>query len=119
MATRGATARQTPKTAMEWARQLAADPEHQDAIEALMTEIDLRQGLIVLREERGLTQVELAKRLGVSQPVIAKLEGGKTKDVKLSTLVRVAAALGARVKIALEKHAEAAKPKRQRKTAAA
>ena len=117
MASKRATASRSQIPAMEWVRRLAADPEHQDAIEALMTEIDLRQDLIALREARGLTQVQLAEKLGVSQPVIAKLEGGKTKDVKLSTLVRVAAALGARVKIALEQLDEVAKPKRQRKTA--
>lgn len=67
-----------------------------------MTEIDVRQDLIALREARGLTQVQLAEKLGVRQPIISKLEGGGTKDVKLSTLVKVAAALGARVKIMFE-----------------
>jgi transcriptional regulator with XRE-family HTH domain len=85
-----------------------------------MTEIDVRQDLITLRETRGWTQAQLAEQLGVHQPVISKLEGGGTKDVKLSTLVRVAAALGARVRIIFETgSAAAAKTKRQRKAAVA
>lgn len=116
MARKRETADPSNIPAMEWARRLAG---HRAAINALMTEIDLRQDLIALREAHGMTQLELAKRLGVSQPVIAKLEGGKTKDVKLSTLVRVAAALGARVKITLEELEATAKPKRARKTRAA
>lgn len=94
--------RQRAQSPTEWARARAHDPVHRDEIHALMTEIDVRQDLIALREARGLTQVELAEKLGVRQPIISKLEGGGTKDLKLSTLVKVAAALGARVKIMFE-----------------
>ena len=52
---------------------------------------------------RRSSQAQLAERLGVQQPLISKLEGGGTKDVKLSTLVKVAAALGARIRITFEK----------------
>jgi DNA-binding XRE family transcriptional regulator len=108
------------KSAMDWARDRLADPAHREEVQAHMTEIDVRQDLITLRETRGWTQAQLAEQLGVHQPVISKLEGGGTKDVKLSTLVRVAAALGARVRIIFETgSAAAAKTKRQRKAAVA
>lgn len=113
------TARGKPKTTIEWAEERLRDPEHQHAIEALMTEIDLRQDLIALREAQGLTQVQLAQKLGVTQPTIANLEGRRTTDVKLSTLVKVAAALGGRVKITLERHAAGSKKAVKRKRAAA
>lgn len=45
------------------------------------------------REERRLTQEELAKKSGVSRPTIVALESGKTEDVKISTLQKLAAAL--------------------------
>ena len=90
-------------TAMDWAKERAQNPAHRDEVQALMTEIDVRQDLIALREASGLTQAQLAERLGVQQPLISKLEGGGTKDVKLSTLVRVAAALDARIRIKFEK----------------
>lgn len=44
------------------------------------------------RNELGLTQSELAERAGVSQPLIARIEGGDV-DPRLSTLRRIVEAL--------------------------
>jgi transcriptional regulator with XRE-family HTH domain len=64
-----------------------------------------------LRERRGLTQEELAKRAGVSQGYIAKLEpsnrAGKAKTVRranpsVAILKRLARALGVPVTELLE-----------------
>lgn len=46
-----------------------------------------------LRKSSSVSQVELARRIGTSQPAIARLEAGLA-DPKLSTLARYAAALG-------------------------
>jgi transcriptional regulator with XRE-family HTH domain len=46
-----------------------------------------------LREKRGLTQKELAERLGTTQSAIARLEAGNIAP-SLPTLDKVAAALG-------------------------
>ena len=57
------------------------------------------------------------ERVALTQPAIARLEGGEVKNVELKTLVKVAAALGARVKITFEKYdqeATVAKGKRPR-----
>lgn len=70
-----------------------------------MTEMDVEQDLIALRKERGLTQVQLAERSGLTQSTISKIESGKVSNLELRTLVRIAAALGARVKITFEKKA--------------
>jgi predicted XRE-type DNA-binding protein len=102
------------QTAMEWARERANDADHRAEIQTLMTEIDVRQDLIALREASGLTQAQLAERLGVQQPLISKLERDGTKDVKLSTLVKVAAALGARVRVTFERDEAAARTKRRK-----
>lgn len=108
--------RKADKSVMEWVAEGIDDPE----VQALMTEIDVRQDLIALREARGLTQVQLAELVGVTQPMIAKIESQKgTRDVKLSTLVKVAAALGARVKITFERADVGAKKAAKRKRAAA
>jgi transcriptional regulator with XRE-family HTH domain len=50
-----------------------------------------------LRERRGVTQQELARRLGVRQASVSGLE--RRDDVQLSTLGRVVAALGGSLEI--------------------
>ena len=54
--------------------------------------------LLALREESGLTQGDVAARMGTSQPVIARLEAGG-RDPRLSTLERYARALGADLEV--------------------
>jgi antitoxin HicB len=54
------------------------------------------------RQEAGLTQGSLARKVGVSQQQIAALESPDT-NVTLGTLVRVAAALDHEVEISLPK----------------
>ena len=51
--------------------------------------------LAMLREERGLTQQQLADSSGLSQPMLARYEKGQIPTVP--TLQRLAAALEARV----------------------
>ena len=46
------------------------------------------------REQAGLTQVQLAKAVGISQPSIHELESGRTKQFRASTLLKVAKFLG-------------------------
>lgn len=49
--------------------------------------------LAARRQTLGLSQTEVAARMGTSQSAVARLEAG-SGDVRLSTLVRCAAALG-------------------------
>ena len=44
----------------------------------------------VNREQRGMTQVELAAAMGTQQSAISRLEDTESGDVQISTLVRVA-----------------------------
>ena len=50
------------------------------------------------REEAGLTQAEVAEKLGTSQPSVAKLEA--RSDVLISTFAAYVEAVGARYTIA-------------------
>jgi len=52
--------------------------------------------LVAVRLELGLSQTEVAARMGTSQSAVARLESGDA-DVRLSTLERYAAALGRRL----------------------
>jgi transcriptional regulator with XRE-family HTH domain len=66
-----------------------------------LAEMRIEEALAALRARRGLTQRELAARMGVSQPAIAKLESGRVKNLELRTLLRWATALGANLDIAV------------------
>lgn len=54
---------------------------------------DLIRELVSARLENGLSQTEIAARMGTSQSAVARLESGDL-DARLSTLERYAAALG-------------------------
>lgn len=47
----------------------------------------------IYRQHRRMTQKELAASMGVSQPLVGRLESGDAPDCKLSTLQRVAESL--------------------------
>jgi len=57
--------------------------------------------LIRARLKKGWTQAELARRVGMQQPNIARLEGGNYDRVSLPKLKKVARALGTEVEIKL------------------
>ena len=52
------------------------------------------------REEAGLTQEELARRLKTKKTAISRIEN-HAEDIKLSTIERVAGALGKRLHISI------------------
>ena len=63
----------------------------------------LMQGPVSLRQAReaaGLSQRELARRMGTSQSAVVRLEGGGV-GATLTTLQRVATALGLEVNVEL------------------
>jgi predicted transcriptional regulator len=57
-----------------------------------MMELPTPEELRALRKRAGLTQAELAKRAGVSQSLIARIEAG-TVNPRLSTLIKIYSAL--------------------------
>lgn len=61
--------------------------------------------LVAARRERGLSQTEIAARMGTSQSAVARLERGDV-DARLSTLERYVAALGRTVDWQVRSHEE-------------
>src|ERR1700682_266526 len=94
-------------------------PAFQAQVEEELAAINVAQDLVALRESRGLSQVQLAKRLGITQSAIAQLESAQPKNVELRTLVRVAAALGARVDVSIRLGRKARSKSHQRARAKA
>jgi ribosome-binding protein aMBF1 (putative translation factor) len=56
--------------------------------------LDLGQLIYDLRTQAGLSQRELAQRMGTTQSVISRLEEGGGARNRIDTLARVATALG-------------------------
>jgi HTH-type transcriptional regulator/antitoxin HipB len=56
--------------------------------------------LVRLRRAQGLSQSEVARRAGLKQPAVARLESGAAKPT-LGTIQRVAHALGREVEVSL------------------
>lgn len=65
---------------------------------------DLGLGVRAERERLGLTQTELAERMGTTQPTIARLEAGGVTP-SLDTLRRAANALGLELVVEFRKQA--------------
>jgi len=55
--------------------------------------------IVELRGRLGISQTELAKRMGTSQQAISRLESGEYDGFTLKTLERIAQATGAMLKI--------------------
>ena len=56
-------------------------------------ELEIGQKIRKARLERGLTQQELGKIVGVQKSAIAKYENGRVVNIKRSTLQKIASAL--------------------------
>lgn len=63
---------------------------------------ELMSQIATLVRERGWTQVEAARRCGVTQPRLNDLLRGRLSRFSLDALVNIAAALGCRVHVGLE-----------------
>jgi HTH-type transcriptional regulator/antitoxin HipB len=76
-----------------WARQ-NADPEFRGVYEEEAQKKELWLSLVEARQAAGLTQAEVARRLGVSQAQVARVEKRGYESYTLNTLRRYVAALG-------------------------
>ena len=78
------------------------DLKHEVFTEEERSELDLKvdilASIIEARNSKGVSQRELEVLSGVRQPIIARVEGGKT-DPQLSTLLKILGALGKRLAI--------------------
>jgi len=87
------------KSYQEVKNKLLKDPEFKAEYEKNKPFSDIALKIVRIRSEAGLTQAELAKKLGVSQPVISKIESLNIEDIQLSTIFKIAKALNLEVKI--------------------
>jgi ribosome-binding protein aMBF1 (putative translation factor) len=77
------------------------EPKYRKAYDALEDEFAVAKAVIAARNRAGLTQAELARRMGTTQPVVARMEAGRIRP-SLRTLQRLAQATGSRLMIRFE-----------------
>ena len=80
-------------------RYVGNDPERVAAYERAVADAHVARQIYLLRTEAGLTQRELAARVGTTASVICRLEDADYDGHSLAMLRRVAAAVGKRVEV--------------------
>jgi transcriptional regulator with XRE-family HTH domain len=81
---------------------LLRDPAVRDIWEAGRDAREATHSLLAARARSGLTQAQIAEKMGTTQSAVARLESGRAKP-SLRTLEKYAAATGSRLKVVLEK----------------
>ena len=66
-------------------------------IELEASKLELLEHLVEYREKKGMTQKQLAEKLGIKQQVVARIENGS--NITLETLIRFLNVLGIVLKV--------------------
>jgi ribosome-binding protein aMBF1 (putative translation factor) len=83
-------------------QQMAQDSQVAQGIESELTALHAASLIYEARKRAGLTQAEMAERVGTHQSVIARLEDSEYDGHSVSMLMKVAAALDCRLKFEFE-----------------
>ena len=86
----------------QWREELLSDPERRRIYDEEAAKMDLWLQLADARQSAGLTQAELAQRLGVSQSQVARMEKRGYDAYTLTSLRRYVAALGDRFRLEVQ-----------------
>lgn len=81
----------------KWEQAVLSEPGAAKRVDEIEDELRLAAGLTALREQEGLSQRELAKRIGVSQPRVAAIE--RSQNVTLEVLEQYVEGLGGRLEV--------------------
>lgn len=82
------------------AERAAANAEFPALVDAHLQRRRLQRALAGKRQELGISQTEVARRMGTSQSAVARIEAGEV-DAKVSTLQRYALAIGFEIEFSL------------------
>lgn len=86
---------------LELRKRKARDAAFENALKQLNPGYVLCREMIAARVRSGMTQAQLAQRMGTTQSVVARLENGQ-RSPSVKTLRRLANATGSRLVVRLE-----------------
>lgn len=98
------------KTHNEMIQEWSKDPQFKREYDALEAEFALFDELLKARQAAGLTQTEVAERMGTKASAIARLEAGggnKSHSPSIATLTRYAQAVGCQLEVRLIRESNA------------
>lgn len=82
-----------------WDRYVGDDPDRISEYEQFGADIEIARLIYDMRTEAGLTQRQLAKKVGTTASVICRLEDADYEGHSLAMLRRIAEALDKRIEI--------------------
>lgn len=82
-------------------KRWSKEPEYRAAYDSMQAEFELARQLIDTRLKSGLSQGELAEKMGTSQSTIARLESGNSLP-SIRTLIKFARATGSEFRISFK-----------------
>ena len=88
------------------------DPELRSLVEEELKGLRIGVQLTRIRQQRGLSQTQLAARAGMSAPNISRIEKSPSQNLTLGTLVRLARAMDYEPQITFKRRRAAAAAKR-------
>lgn len=83
----------------QWEKKVLEAPGAEERVREIEDELRLAAGLTALREKAGVSQRELAERIGVSQPRIAAIE--RSRNVTIDVLEQYVEALGGQLEVSV------------------
>jgi transcriptional regulator with XRE-family HTH domain len=86
----------------EMVKKILSDQDVKAEYDALAEEFALFDELLAARQRAGLTQADVAQRMGTKTPAVARLEAGggsKRHSPSIATLRKFAEAVGCRLEI--------------------
>ena len=89
------------KTLKTLKRELLRDKRTARVYADLADEFDVARALIDARVRAGLSQIQVAERMGTTQSVVARLESGR-RPPSMRTVERFARAVGGRLIVRIE-----------------
>lgn len=92
------------KTHQQMIAKWMTDPAFKEAYDDLAEEYELLHEMLRARQKAGLTQAEVAKRMGTHPPAVARLEAANPEkpSPSLSTLRKYAHAVGCKLEVHLK-----------------
>jgi DNA-binding XRE family transcriptional regulator len=85
-----------------WVQKKLADPKFRKGFEEESQKLAIGEQLSQLRQEAGLTQAQVAKRIGTTASAISRYENADYDRYELRTLQKIVDACGGRLELTLE-----------------